>query len=436
MSISISKNFYDISVIPKNWKEKKLKYILSISENKSSNSYDENILSLTKKGIIVNDISSNKGQMAESYEKYIKVKKGQICMNPMDLLSGWVDICAVEGLISPAYYTFELNEEVENKFINYFLQSNYLRKTFFTLCKGVASHDNFGRWVLTPEELKNISIFIPNIDEQKNISRYLDKKIDQINSLIENIQKKIKLLEEKKTSVINEVVTKGLNSSVKMRDSGVKWIGNMPSHWKESQFKFYIKLRHGYQFRDRDFTNDGIKIVKITQLDKEGFLNLSNCSTINDKRLKDFKNILIKENDILMCLTGGTIGKIIKVGKIDEPLLQNYRVGHFSPIDKEKINNDYIFYLMSSEVINEQIFYNIRETGQPNIGMEDMNMMKICIPPISEQEKIASYLYKHTQLIDKTISKEKKRIQLLNEYYQSLVSSVVCGKIRVLKEMI
>ena len=436
MNTSISKSFYDISKIPKNWTEKRLKNILSISENKSSNFNDEKILSLTRKGIVVNDISSNKGQIAESYEKYIKVKKGQICMNPMDLLSGWVDISSFEGLISPAYYTFELNEAVENKFMNYFLQSNYLRKTFFKLGKGVASHDNFGRWVLTPEELKNIFIFIPNIDEQKIISRYLEKKINQINSLVENIQKKIKLLKEKKTSLINKVVTKGLNSNVEMKDSGVKWIGEMPSHWKESQSKFYIKLRHGYQFRDRDFTNEGIKIVKITQLDKEGFLSLSNCSTINDQRLNDFKDILIHENDILMCLTGGTIGKIIKVAKVGEPLLQNYRVGHFSPIDKESMNNNYMFYLMSSEVIVGQIFYDVRETGQPNIGMEDMNKMRICIPPMSEQQKIASYLDEYTQLIDKTISIEKKRIQLLKEYHQSLISSVVTGKIRISEDMI
>ena len=91
---------------------------------------------------------------------------------------------------------------------------------------------------------------------------------------------------------------------------------------------------------------------------------------------------------------------------------------------------------MSSEVIFKQIFYEVRETGQPNIGMEDMGRMRICIHPMSEQQKIASYLDEHTNLIDKTISLEKKRVQLLKEYNQSLISSVVTGKLRILKGMI
>ena len=132
-----------------------------------------------------------------------------------------------------------------------------------------------------------------------------------------------------------------------------------------------------------------------------------------------------------MCLTGGTIGKIIKVGKVGEPLLQNYRVGHFSPIDLENMGNNYMFYLMSSEVIVGQIFYDVRETGQPNIGMEDMNRMRICIPPIDEQQQIVEYLDEQTQLIDKTVSIEEKRIELLKEYRQSLISEVVTGKLKV-----
>jgi type I restriction enzyme, S subunit len=277
----------------------------------------------------------------------------------------------------------------------------------------------------------DFEMVFPPLSEQKQIVSFLDTKTSLIDSLIEKTQKKIELLKEKRTSLINEVVTKGLNPNVEMKDSGVEWIGEIPSHWVESQFKYYIKLRHGHQFRDGDFTDEGIKIIKITQLDKGGFLNLSNCSTIDKERLTDFEDILIFENDILMCLTGGTIGKIIKVGKVDEPLLQNYRVGHFSPIDSKSMGNNYMFYLMSSEVIVGQIFYDVRETGQPNIGMEDMNRMRICIPPISEQQKIVEYLDEQTQLIDNTTSIEEKRIELLKEYRQSLISEVVTGKRKV-----
>ena len=175
--------------------------------------------------------------------------------------------------------------------------------------------NGFTRINLRQDRLLDIPVFIPPLSEQQQIVSFLDTKTSLIDSLIEKTQRKIELLKEKRTSLINEVVTKGLNPNVEMKDSGVEWIGEIPSHWEESQFKFYIKLRHGHQFRDGDFTDEGIKIVKITQLDKGGFLNLSNCSTVDKERLNDFEDILIYENDILMCLTGGTIGKIIKVGK-------------------------------------------------------------------------------------------------------------------------
>jgi type I restriction enzyme S subunit len=159
-------------------------------------------------------------------------------------------------------------------------------------------------------------------------------------------------------------------------------------------------------------------------------LNLDNCSFIDDKRIDEFEKILIKENDVLMCLTGGTIGKIIKVGKVNEPLVQNYRVGHFSPLN-DKIKNDYVFWFMTSSLTTSQMFSEIRETGQPNIGMEDFGKMKVILPPLSEQIEIVKHLVLKTKEIDDLVSMEQKKIDLLKEYRQSLILEVVTGKINV-----
>jgi type I restriction enzyme S subunit len=251
-----------------------------------------------------------------------------------------------------------------------------------------------------------------------------------IDKLISTKERKITLLREQRTSLINQVVTKGLNPNVKMKKSGVEWIGEIPEHWITLGFTKIIKIRHGYQFREYDFTDEGIKIVKITQLDKDGYLNLDNCSFINDNRLDEFERILIKENDVLMCLTGGTIGKIIKVGKVTEPLVQNYRVGHFSPLNNN-ISNDYVFWYMTSSLTTSQMFSEIRETGQPNIGMEDFGKMKVILPPLSEQIEIVKLLELKTKEIDDLVQLEKNKIDLLKEYRQSLISEVVTGKIKV-----
>jgi type I restriction enzyme S subunit len=287
---------------------------------------------------------------------------------------------------------------------------------------------------INPKLMNNMMSQIPlilfSLPEQLQIVQFLDQKTSLIDTLIEKKLRKIELLKEQRISVINQTVTKGLNPNVKMKDSGVEWIGEIPEHWGIVGFTKSIRIRHGYQFRDYDFTDYGIKVVKITQLDREGFLNISDCSFIDESRLNEFLDILINEDDILMCLTGGTIGKIIKVGKVGEPLVQNYRVGHFSPLN-EKILNDYIFCFMSSDFLINQIFYEIRETGQPNIGIDDFRKMKVLIPPIHEQYQIIDFIENKTSEIDTQINLENRKIDLLKEYRQSLISEVVTGKIDV-----
>ena len=129
----MSKQFYEINDIPNHWEVSRLKYVFEFS-NETSTEYElQKNLALTKKGIIEKNIELNEGQIARDYKKYIFIKENQICLNPMDLLSGWVDISPINGLISPAYYTLIPKENFDVKFLNYFLQSNYYRKTFFSI---------------------------------------------------------------------------------------------------------------------------------------------------------------------------------------------------------------------------------------------------------------------------------------------------------------
>lgn len=310
--------------------------------------------------------------------------------------------------------------------INYILTGDVYRKLLSVDGKG------FTRINLRQDKVNDFIFFCPPIPEQLQIVDFLDQKTTLLDTLIKKKHLKIELLKEQRISIINQTVTRGLNPNVRMKDSEVEWISVIPEEWGVVGFTKIIRIRHGYQFRDFDFTDSGIKVVKITQLDKEGFLNISNCSFIDEGRINDFLDILIKEDDILMCLTGGTIGKIIKVGKVGEPLVQNYRVGHFSPLNG-KILNDYLFWFMSSDFLINQIFFEIRETGQPNIGIDDFRKMKVFLPTIPEQEEIIEYLKNRTKDIDTQITLEYKKIDLLKEYRQSLISEVVTGKIDVRK---
>ncbi len=419
----MSKQFYELNKVPNDWKLIKLKYVLSFSNDISDDYKNEKNLSLTKKGIIVKNILTNEGQMASSYEKYILTKKGQISMNPMDLLSGWVDISPTDGVISPAYYTFITNKNFDTKFVNYFLQSNYYRKTFFKLGKGVASHDNYGRWVLTPEELKNIYLFYPDIKYQKKISDYLDVKTQKIDSVIKKIKKKIELLEEKKLSIINTCITKGLNPNVKMKDSNIEWIGKIPKHWKITKLKYHGSVIIGLSFDKNDIIQDkkGVLVLRSSNVQKGKVNFLDNIRV----KCKISKELYVQEGDILICSRNGSrdlIGKNCILGQ--ESLGMTW--GVFMSVFRSKFPK-FFYWTLNSQVFKSQSGLYLTSTiNQLTVSTLENLKFPITLDQ-TEQEQIDNYLTIKTEKINKLIDCEFKRINILTEYRQSIISNLVTG---------
>lgn len=158
-------------------------------------------------------------------------------------------------------------------------------------------------------------------------------------------------------------------------------------------------MKHGYQFRTNDFTDSGIKIFKITQIQNNGSINLDSCSYISEDRLQSFHNNIINNGDILMALTGATIGKIARFNS-NELVLQNYRVGNFLPLDENIMNKDFFYYFLTTDKIYYQIIANQNQSAQENVGKEDIHNMLIFLPPLPEQKAIASVLSSLDDKID------------------------------------
>ena len=168
-------------------------------------------------------------------------------------------------------------------------------------------------------------------------------------------------------------------------------IGSYPSHWKLVPLDSVAELKHGYQFRTYDFTATGVKVFKITQIKGNGLIDISSCDYIENTRLNDFKKFIIQKGDILMALSGATIGKIGRYDQ-DEVVLQNYRVGNFLPLEKSELSKDYFFYFLSSDITYQQILANQTQSAQENVGKEDIHKMLLFLPPPAEQNAIAAIL--------------------------------------------
>ncbi len=281
---------------------------------------------------------------------------------------------------------------------------------------------------LTQTDLNRIIHPIPPLSEQQQIVSFLDTKTSLIDSLIEKTQQKIELLKEKRTSLINEVVTKGLNPNVEMKDSGVEWIGEIPIHWIVSKFKYdsSTPVQYGINISGDKYVEEGIRFIRITDISESGELNPNNGKYLVSEDVPN--EFLLRKFDVLFCRSGHTVGKTYLHTSDGHFTSGGYLVRfNFRNYTESK----YIFYISKTDFYLDWIKLNTVVSTIENVNGDKYQNFIYPKPPLSEQQQIVEYLDEQTQLIDKTISIEEKRIELLKEYRQSLISEVVTGKRKV-----
>lgn len=284
--------------------------------------------------------------------------------------------------------------------------------------------------------IENIGFINWTIEEQHRISAYLDTKCNKIDSIIEKQEKIIEKLKAYKLSVITEAVTKGLNPDVKMKDSGVEWIGEIPEKWMCINLIRTADKNRTYAFGDgdhgliktEDYKTEGIPFIRVQNVGWCEELDLENVVYISEKDNQRIANSTLRPGDILFVKTGGTIGK---TGIIPESLKIANTTSHVGKISiSPRFCNKYILYLLSSHVGYRQ-FWTIasQKATRPELGLEEVKAVKITVPPNkSEQEEIVSYLDQKCFAIDKSIEQKQAIIEKLKEYKKSLIYEVVTGK--------
>ena len=284
---------------------------------------------------------------------------------------------------------------------------------------------------ISHSKIHNLFLPCPPLSEQTQIVSFLDTKTQQIDELIQNKERKIKLLQEKRTAVINQAVTKGLNPEVEMKDSGVEWIGEIPKGWDLVSIKHLVstKLTDGHH-ETPNFVDDGIPFISVESV-RGNIIDFDFKRGYITKESHEYysKKCKPKRDDVLLVKSGSTTGKSTIVETDTE-------FNIWSPLclirsKKELVTPRFMFISLQSSY-----FFRFIETGwsygtQPNIGMGVIKNIQIITPSLPEQTKIVSYLDTKTQQFDDLISKEQRKIELLKEYRQSLISDAVTGKIDV-----
>jgi type I restriction enzyme, S subunit len=401
--------------IPDYWKLTKNRFGFKKHKNGYNESDDTKVLSLTTTGVKVKkDLSF--GKSSESYIGHQLVEQGDMVFTPRDfdqtpILS---DVSKYEGCISNLYIVDKTKENVLNHYINYY---------WYGLKYSVDYFKNFShgmRYSFNRFQFDEIPLLIPPLQEQQQISDYLDYKTLKIDTLIEKTQQKIELLKEQRTSLINTTVTKGLNPNVEMKDSGVEWIGDIPSGWDIKKLKYISSLK-----TDKDETNKGD--IKISPENVESYTGV--CFNLYSDH--EGKGVVFKSGDILFNKLRLYLVKIIL------PNYEGYSMGEMIVIRMNKdIKNKFYFYTFFNQGFIDLL--NSQSTGVklPRVSPDVIMDSKLPLPPLQEQEQIVDYLDKETSKIDKLVDIESKRIVLLKEYRQSLISEVVTGKVDVRDEVL
>lgn len=408
--------------IPSHWEMKKHKYCFVLNkEIVGNNSSNLQLLSLTKNGIKAIDKFDQSGKVPISFDTYQFISKDDIvmCLFDLDVSAVFSGISPYEGMISSAYKSFKCNSNLLPKYCDYFFRNVFVNRKYKIYSKNV-------RFTMNVDDFMSLYIPLPPKDEQEKIASYLDEKIAKIDAFISGKEKFIELLKEQKQIIINDAVTKGLNKNAKFKDSGVEWLGEIPSHWKN------IKTTHIFNRIGSGTTPtstntkyyDG-EINWLQTGDLADDIIYKTSKKITHKALKDFSTLKIyPKNSLVIAMYGATIGK---VGILDIETTTNQACCVLS--DTKQILEKYAFYwFLASKNNIISLGYG---GGQPNISQDLIKSLRITLPPKSEQEKIVEYIETKTAKIDKLVNLEQEYIKSLKEYKASLIDSVVTGKVRI-----
>lgn len=414
-----------LNSIPEHWSVSRNKNMMSQAKSLvGGNHHNYKLLSLTLNGVIARDMVNPKGKFPKEFDTYQIVRQKDLvfCLFDIDETPRTVGISPFEGMITGAYTVFNVKNANERYLYYYYLalDNNKMLKPLYTGLRKVVSADTFLRTKLP----------VPPRSEQDQIVKYLDHQLAKINKFIKTKKKLIAVLKEQKQAIINEAVTKGLDTSVKMKSSGIKWIGDVPEHWKVTPLKriLEVKMTDG-PHETPTFLDYGIPFVSADAV-QDGKLHLKRMrGYISQEDHKKYcEKIKPQINDIFIVKSGSTTGKSCIVDFEEE-------FSVWSPLalvrTKQEFEPYFVFNAICSTYFQKQVENKWSFGTQPNIGMGVLQNLIITIPDYTEQIVIAKTIRERTTGIDGAIKKINDEIDFINEYKNSLISDVVTGKVDV-----
>ena len=406
-----------IGNIPSEWEIKKLGNFYTQRNEKVSDK-DFSPLSVTMQGILPQLETAAKTNDGDN-RKLVRV--GDFAINSRSDRRGSCGISPYDGSVSLINTVLCPKDKMNAKFYNWLFHTTMFADEYYKWGHGIVDDLWTTRW----SEMKNISVVEPPLSEQQSIDLYLDVKCGEIDSLISLQEEMISELQAYKQSVITEAVTKGLDPNVPMKDSSVEWIGQIPSNWgKDKIFRIFFIIGSGTTPKATDERIFDGNINWIQSGDINGGIMIECKNKISEIVLSQYSTLKIyKAPFIIVAMYGASVGNI-SISNIDGCVNQACCV-----MSDSRQWFSYLFYAIKAA--KDYLIYRAEGGGQPNISQDKIKNLWLPLPPLSEQQAIASYLDEKTSQIDSLIALKQEKITELKDYKKSIIYEYVTGKKKV-----
>lgn len=268
---------------------------------------------------------------------------------------------------------------------------------------------------------------LPSIDEQQIISEFIERKTSEIDSLIADKEKLIELLEEKRQVIITEAVTKGLNPNVKMKDSGVEWIGEIPEQWNISKLKYVTEINKETLSEKTDPFFE-LSYIDIGSVNSKGLIE--NIESYLFKDAPSRARRIVRDGDTIISTVRTYLKAITWIENPIENLICSTGFAVLTP-KQNQVYPKYLAYLIRSTMYIDEIVSRSTGVSYPAINANEIGSIECILPPIGEQREIVKSIDKQLDNLDIAFKEIEQLIEKLKEYRQSLIYEAVTGKIDV-----
>lgn len=319
--------------------------------------------------------------------------------------------------------------KVEGEYLFYYLKENFAKEVMKLSAKSTVDS-------LRRPMFQNFLITLPPPKEQTQIANYLNHKTALLDTLIAKKEQLINLLKEERTAMINQAVTKGIDLNVRMKDSGIDWLGEIPKHWELKKLRYLGNNQNGIS-EGADFFGKGFPFVSYSDVFKNRVLPL-NVSGLANSNEKHWSNYSVEKGDIFFTRTSETIEDIgmssVCKNTIEKATFAGFLI-RFRP-HEGKLDIDFSNYYFSCFIPRVFFVKEMNLVTRASLSQELLKRLPVLVPSMEEQIEIGQYLNKKTKKIDSTLENITKQIEQLKEYKTALISEVVTGKIDVREEII